>query len=473
MATVRLRVTRAVLLRGLAFVSVLASSTCLADPANLSAPWKLNGNGYPGDVTVQQASDGRLSGTIYGDPLSGYYAPGERVGVWLRGPAGRPIQAFVGQVSPDGLSFSGRLQALNASNAGGSPGRNVYAFSALRAAASAPGNPGLPSSPAGPASIAGTHQLTGNGFAGSLQLNQATDGTLTGTVYGNPLEGHYANGTGSVAFIRYSAPGQPFQLFVGVVTPQGMRGEFYALDSSAGASPQRMKFEWSTQQQSTVLLAPIAARDPGATAPARVQANPSRLLLNSVVQPAPVTLTCPPNGFHTGLSRHTGWEFETIWQPLIRTAVVDPATMTSGAAVICEYGDLQRPLQQAAELLTLKRNAGFGVTAAMCAVAGGTFNCQGVASITCPAAYVGDVAQSVQRPEWTVSIAGMPLLRASVVDPPSMNAGTSLRCVYGTPANVPRPSVFSLQQNAGPGTAAASCTVTAASVTCARRATNP
>ncbi len=56
--------TRAFVLPAAAFVAVLASSTCLADPASLSAPWKINGNGYPGDVMVQQAPDGRLSGAI-------------------------------------------------------------------------------------------------------------------------------------------------------------------------------------------------------------------------------------------------------------------------------------------------------------------------------------------------------------------------------------------------------------------------
>ncbi|MEI7466418.1 MAG: hypothetical protein WCJ87_13830, partial [Burkholderiales bacterium] len=198
----------------------------MANPADQSAPWKLNGNGYPGEVTVQQSPDGALRGSIYGDPLTGHYAPGERIGVWLRGPAGRPIQAFIGQASADGMTSSGRLYALNTSNSGASPARNVFAFIAQRAAPAAPGNPGVPNSAAGPASVAGAHQINGNGFVGPLQLNQAPDGTLTGTIYGQMLEGHYASGTGSIALIRYSGPAQPFQLFVGTVTPQGMRGEF-------------------------------------------------------------------------------------------------------------------------------------------------------------------------------------------------------------------------------------------------------
>jgi hypothetical protein len=217
---------------------------------NLSATWRINGNGFPGDVIVRQAPDGSLSGSMYGDPLSGYYASGERMAVLLRGPVNRPIQAFIGQVSPDGASFSGRFYALNATNAGGSPARNVFAFAAQRDAPNPPGHPGVPDSAASLASIAGTHDFNGNGFFGQFVVSQGPEGSLNGSVYGQQVEGHYAAGTGSVAFIRFSGPGQPFQLFVGSVTPGGMRGEFFALNGSAGASPQRMRYEWSATDAS-------------------------------------------------------------------------------------------------------------------------------------------------------------------------------------------------------------------------------
>lgn len=229
--------------------------------AALAGAWKLNGNGFVGDASVQQNADGTLIGSVYGDALTGYYAPGERVGVWLRLQGGRPIQAFVGQASADGASLAGRIYTLNATTSGGSAQRNLFAFAAQRGA-SAPPNPGLPPAAAGPANVSGTHAIVGNGFAGTLQLNQAPDGALSGSVYGQPIEGHYAAGSGTIAFIRYSASGQPYQLFVGSVTPQGVQnGEFFALSANAGASAQRMRFGW-TLQAATTASAPAQSPPP-------------------------------------------------------------------------------------------------------------------------------------------------------------------------------------------------------------------
>jgi alpha-tubulin suppressor-like RCC1 family protein len=261
----RTAITRTVL--ALTFIALTA--TAQADPRNQSGPWKLNGNGWPGDVTVEQAADGRLSGSIYGEKIIGFYASGERVGVWLRVPAGlEPMQAFVGEASADGLNFSGRLYALNTLIAGGSSERNVFSFKARRAAPGAtpavvPSDPGvLPPAPAqqGPASVAGTYQIRGNGSTGTMVLNQAADGALTGTIYGQRLDGHYASGTGSIAFIRSSSGAgvfSPYQLFVGTVTPRGgLRGDFYALSSGAGASMARMKYSWTSWRGTG---APVAA----------------------------------------------------------------------------------------------------------------------------------------------------------------------------------------------------------------------
>jgi hypothetical protein len=248
-------------------VLAVVSPSVWANPADLSAIWRINGNGYPGELIVRQAADGSLSGSIYGDPLSGHHAPGERVAVLLRGPLGRPLQAMVVEVSADGMAIGGRLFALNAINAGASPARNVFGFSGQRAAAAPPGAPALPVSGVGPASIAGSHAIIGNGQPGALALTQAPDGSLNGTVYGQPMDGHYASGTGSVALMRYAAPGQPMQLYVGSATPQGLSGEFYALTTGGGASLQRMRFAWSAtspaaaQTPPTVLARGIAGTD--------------------------------------------------------------------------------------------------------------------------------------------------------------------------------------------------------------------
>jgi hypothetical protein len=241
---------------------VAASVAAPAAAASLSSPWRINGNGFPGEVTVQQAADGTLAGAIYGEPLTGYYAPGEGVGVWLRGAPTQPIQAFVGQATPDGSSFSGRFYGLNASNSGATPQRNVFAFSALRAAPSHPSHPGVPNAAAGPASVTGALPLNANNIPGSLVLNQAPDGSLSGSIYGDRLTGHYAQGTGSIAFLRFTGA-QPVQLYIGNVSAQGISGEFYALTVPAGGSAQRMRYSWSAQ-------APQVAQSPVAPAPATV-----------------------------------------------------------------------------------------------------------------------------------------------------------------------------------------------------------
>jgi hypothetical protein len=233
----------------------------VAPPAvapSLAAVWMFNGNGHAGEASVQQAPDGVLIGRIYGDPLTGYFAPGERVAVWLRGAPAQPIQAFVGAVAADGSSFGGRMYGLNGTTSGATVQRNLFAFSALRAASAPPGHPGLPNAAAGPSSVSGTLVLNANNQPGQLVLVQTGDGTLSGSVYGDRVSGHYAAGTGSIAFLRFAGT-QPMQLYVGTVTAQGISGEFYALTPSAGASAQRMRYSWTAQ-------APQAAAAPGSLA---------------------------------------------------------------------------------------------------------------------------------------------------------------------------------------------------------------
>lgn len=233
-----------------------------ANPNNLSAPWKINVEGATLDADVRQAPDGTIGGGIYADQLAGYFAPIERVAVWLRFAGGRPIQAFVGQVSADGQSIgNGGAYALNTSGAGASVARNAFGFAAQRGA-SYPQPGAAPYWARGPQSVAGTHALTANGIAGALQLTQAADGMLGGTIYGERIEGHYAHFSGTLAFVRFSGS-TAVQLFVGRATPQGMQGEMYALVPGAGASAQRMKYTWSAQT-SAPAAAPAAAPPPAA-----------------------------------------------------------------------------------------------------------------------------------------------------------------------------------------------------------------
>lgn len=239
-----------------------APSVAATSPNDLSASWRINGNGHLGDLVIRQGADGTLAGTLYGEPMRGFFAAGERLAVLLRGPPGQPIQAYVAQVAPDGASLSGRFYALNAHSAGGAPSRNVFAFAAQRGS-HAPASPGaLPAGSAGPASAGGTFDFDGNGHRGLLQLKQATDGGLTGTAYqSDRVEGHFAAGTSTIAFLRFSG-GQAIQLFTGVMAGSSLGGEFYALTPPAGAGAQRMRYAWSAVTQGPVAAAPTPVPAP-------------------------------------------------------------------------------------------------------------------------------------------------------------------------------------------------------------------
>lgn len=262
-----------------AAMTALPIAVAQASPADLSSGWRINANGYVSDVVVQQSSNGTLSGRIFGDPLSGFYAPGERVGVWLRGSPTQPMQAFVGSASPDGTAFGGRFYGLNASTSGANAQRNIFAFSALR---TTPGqqvninNPSIPAATSGPASVAGSLALDANSYKGQLVINQAPDGTLSGTIFGDRLSGLYSAGSGTVAFLRFSGT-QPAQLYVGSATPQGLRGEFYALTAAAGASAQKMSATWTAQATAAAgsgTAVPLLSRvPPGGFTQAQTTAN--------------------------------------------------------------------------------------------------------------------------------------------------------------------------------------------------------
>lgn len=332
-----------------------------AGAASFAGLWRLNANGFPGDINVQQAADGTLAGVVYSEPLTGYFAPGERMAVWLRGQPAQPMQVYIAQVSPDGSAMAGRFYGLNASNSGATPARNVFAFSAQRAAP--PGHPGEPAAAAGPASVSGALPVVANGHAGTLQLAQAPDGSLKGSLYGDRIEGHYAAGTGSIAFLRFTGA-QPVQVYVGTATAQGLRGEFYALTGGAGATPQRMRYEWSAQapqmaaapsaaMPSAPMMPPVAAgalpspRGPalmgGAGAPnAAVMPMPAAAM---PAMPAPATTANSPE--------------ETVLAPFPRGFEIAPGSRRFDSFAVGRAGPLRVMVQSPQPLVvTLRRPDG-------------------------------------------------------------------------------------------------------------------
>ncbi len=236
------------------FVVLLLSLGAISQAsAQLDGRWRILANNFPGDLVIVSAPDGTLSGTLYGNPISGFYAPAARQAVILRGPAHAPDQVYIANLAANGTSMTGLFYALNTADGGATTARNNFSFRAVRGTTTTPSSAGPnPSAmPASPPTINGTYRIDGNGFLGDLVINQRNDGQITGTrMYDHGLIGHYAVGTGSIAMVRM-AGNRPFQVFVGRAASMGpapplLTGVFFPLDASGGASPQRLQFDWKT-----------------------------------------------------------------------------------------------------------------------------------------------------------------------------------------------------------------------------------
>lgn len=206
-------------------VGVAPASAAVAD---LNGTWKLNGNGYLGDlvITHDKKSPSRFSGTMYGEQVNGAYSALQRTFVIFRGNPrnwlGDFNQIFVGQVSATGQSMSGSFFATNAAY-GASAQRIEYSFAARRGS-SAPSIPPAPTHPAGPPSMAGKYDLRGTiplpPQPVRLTLND-TGGELWGDVHPGTfgwsegwIAGRYAAASGAL-FLTEHTFSWPGALFVG------------------------------------------------------------------------------------------------------------------------------------------------------------------------------------------------------------------------------------------------------------------
>lgn len=185
-----------------------------------------------------------------------------------------------------------------------------------------------------------------------------------------------------------------------------------------------------------------------------------------------ISVTCPAHANEAGSSsRVPGWSFDWAWAPYMGLDVVNPASMNAGASLQCLYGYPRQSASYPQHLLTLRKSAGAGVTASMCTVSGNTVNCKGIAPITCPSPG-GEIGPSRAGTPWQFLTAWPGrFLRAQVKDPQSMNAGTSVQCVYGPEAPGSRPEVIvTLSRSAGAGISADKCRMAPAqaTITCSR-----
>lgn len=460
----RLVVSRGAIVLAVAGASVVTShTTALAatDASSVASTWRVNGNGAAGDIVLTQAADGTLGGTIYGDPLTGFYASGARTAILLRGPVKRPFQVFVGQVSTDGASMSGTFFGLDTSASGASKARNEFGFVALRSTVT-PATPAAPSGVAGPERVEGVLAVYnrpaefGTSQAGTLDLRQGQDGTLTGTVFGSPIYGLYAAQTGTAAFVRL-ADDRPFQFFVGRAAG-GLKGDFFALTPGSGATVARVRYDWST-------AAAAAAPSAGAfVGPSGLKSGVSTV----PALPQPVTITCPANASEAGpSSRAQGWSFNSAWATLLRAEV---RSVAGKAQVDCLYG-FASPVSNGSypsQELTLLTSAGAGITAAMCSVAGSTVSCQGRAPLTCPAPGVEAGASRRLGQPWSFATSFPERLkRVELVSSGSGTAGVGISCHYGAGSPGSRQEVLlSLFRDVGAGFSPAKCSVSGATVTC-------
>jgi hypothetical protein len=84
-----------------------------ANPDDITGHWRVIGNNTSGDLRLTQ-NGGRLSGTIFGHEIEGFYIISIRRLVFMRDNAnGVPIQLYEAEVSTRGLRMGGEFTIWN------------------------------------------------------------------------------------------------------------------------------------------------------------------------------------------------------------------------------------------------------------------------------------------------------------------------------------------------------------------------
>ena len=114
--------------------SALQALPARADDLRCSAGWDFDGNGFTGTLNVTVAADGSLTGTVYGDPIQGFYNNVSDEIMFIRSPngSGNPAdqQVYTGYYWAEGGfdKLAGFFEAF--ANSGASAGRHRYGFEA-------------------------------------------------------------------------------------------------------------------------------------------------------------------------------------------------------------------------------------------------------------------------------------------------------------------------------------------------------
>lgn len=181
-------------------------------------PMLVDGNGWLGlwELSMVQP-DGALTGTVYGNPMTG---------AWM--PAAGELE-FTRRINPDfEQDWEGNVQSdtqitgLFRQRVNGMPEPAQYSWTMSRSLA-----------------------VNGNGHLGELVIdNMAPDGTLTGTIYGDPITGAWDQGSAEISFTRRTADPSYTQQWRGTRTgPLSFAGTFEErMNGNASGS-----FSWSMQ----------------------------------------------------------------------------------------------------------------------------------------------------------------------------------------------------------------------------------
>lgn len=124
----------------------LAAQSALADgwPPNISGNWSVIGNQSPGTLSITQFAGAAgsqckpIRGTIYGNPMEGFYCPGSGRIAFLRkfpAPSTATFQSWSGNLSADGSldRIGGTFNALTHNNVIGTSGSlGEYNFQAVK-----------------------------------------------------------------------------------------------------------------------------------------------------------------------------------------------------------------------------------------------------------------------------------------------------------------------------------------------------
>ena len=112
----------------------------------------------------------------------------------------------------------------------------------------------------------GSWEIDANGYVGELEIKSITNGRLTGTVLGNPIDGFWSNSMKRIVFMRVIDPNDAstLQVFTGYYwrelqpPPIGtsfLAGFFEAFQGSGGTA-KRSVFGWTARKTTLVEMGP-------------------------------------------------------------------------------------------------------------------------------------------------------------------------------------------------------------------------